>query len=920
MRKKLLLNDDWKFHCGDIATKEILGHHATYMHSKAINGMGAAAANYYDGDFTTVHLPHDYVLDGEISQRYNESQGSYYRENAWYRKHFDLPCKVDESRVVLLFDGAGKRTSVWCNGHFAGENNSMYNSFYIDITPYLLEGEVNTLAVKIDNDDIEGWWYEGAGIYRDVWMLITDRVAVDVWGTYVNPTHLGDEAWSVPVETTVYSNDSRVAAAQVMQRICDASGNVVASAQSDITLKFGENTHTQTLSVTAPTRWNLETSTMYTLQTEVVVAGKSVDVYETPFGFRTIAFDAEKGFFLNEQPVKLRGACLHQDHGNLGIAVPNAVNQYRIDQMKSIGMNSFRSAHNNPSPSLLDQCDQNGFLVLDENRWFNFSEKSQRELVAMLKRDRNHPSVIVWMVGNEEPTQSSLTGQRLVEHLKGIVNGYDTTRPVSIALNGGFYDSHAAGASDVVAVNYNIHNYDKFPIAHPGKAIVATESGASRNNRGIYFNDDETGYASAYDKRRAAFGSAYIDAIRASETHDFIAGTFVWSGIEYRGEASWPGLFSASGMFDNCGLEKDNAYMAKACWTAEPTVHVFPHWNLQGHEGEQIDMVMYANTEQVELIVNGVSQGKQDCVPFTANTCTATYQPGSVQVIGYVGGKAVAQKEWVTTGEAASMQIDCHNTAVTNTGEDTAIFKVSLQDANGQWIPDAAELLAVSLLDEAQGEILAVSGGDPLDHSNARNKTKKMFSGLLQVIVRAKAGAQALTLVVQSKDSALSASYTLPLVQAAAIPSVASSARNLSVDSFRAWVSCTGLADVANEYNFDDMNTSEPVVLSGYQPAEALPYLLFTAKAVMPECDKQMELVFAGLKGEYAIRVFHDRNAWPHPDPAEFLDVQKTGNNTQAEDYHLLLTGFGANEKIKIVIAQKNQDAAIVDTYFNVVE
>ncbi len=921
MRQKLLLNDNWKFHDGDILTKEIIGHHATYMHSKTQNGMGAAAANFYDGDFVTVRLPHDYVLDSELSEKHNESQGAYKRNNAWYRKHFKLPCKVDESRVVILFEGAGKKTDVWCNGHFAGQNNSMYNSFYVDITPYLIDDEVNTLAVKIDNDDIEGWWYEGAGIYRDVWMVVTDRVAVDVWGTYVNPIRMDADNWQVEIETTVFSNDGNHKKAEVVQKIYTANGECIGSTSSEIDVRYAENVTKQTLNITSPALWDLENRNMHTLKTEIVIDGKVVDVYETDFGFRTIKF-GNKGFFLNGKHVKMRGACIHQDHGNLGVAVPKSIHKFRIDKMKSVGMNAYRCAHNNPSPALLDVCDQEGFLVIDENRWFNYSNMRQGELVSMLKRDRNHPSVVVWAVGNEEPVQSTLTGKRLVENLKAIVKNYDTTRPVTLALNGGFYDSFSAGASDAVGVNYNIHNYDKLAIAHPDKAILATESGASNNNRGIYFINDPTKfkseYATAYDIQRASFGSAYIDAIRASELNDFISGTFVWAGMEYRGEAQWPKLFSGSGLFDNCGIEKDNSYMAKACWTDEPMVHILPHWNLAGKEGELIDVVVYANVDSVELVVNGTSLGKKDCEKYYSLQWQVEYQPGSIKAIGYKDGKVVAEKTHVTTGEPVSIELEYHKTTIDNSGEDCAVFTVHLEDKDGNIVPDANHSVKATLVDATQGEILALSNGDPMDHSDPRATEKKLFSGYLQVIARVAEGASAIQLKVECAELGLCSDITVPVTAVPTIARVENSNRNLSIDSFRAWFNCAGFADVDKEYNFDDMNTSEPITFSTYKPDSNQDYLLFTAKSVTPECEKNVGVVFAGLKGEYTIKIFHDPQTWPHPTPDEFLTVLKEGTHNADSDLCIPLEGFMANEKIKIIVIQKNTTGMLQDVHFQI--
>lgn len=919
MRRKLLLNDNWKFFDGEIPIKPVNGHHETYMHSKAQNGLGPADPNFYDANFQVVNVPHDYVLDGEVSKEHNESQGGFIRNTAWYRKQFELDCDIDSSRVIVMFDGAGMTTDVWCNGHFAGHNDSMYNGFYVDVTPYLSDHKVNTLSVRIENRDIEGWWYEGAGLYRDVWVVVTNNVAVDVWGTYVNPTKIDGESWTLPVETTVFSSILDTISCEVRQTVLDKGGKKIAESLVSTDVVYGNNVVKQIMDVNHPNLWDLENPYLYTVVTEVIMDGEAVDEYTTPFGFRTFEYNAQKGFFLNDKHVKMRGVCMHQDHGNAGVAMSKAMYQYRFDQLKSVGVNAYRAAHNNPAPVVLDMCDQQGMLMLDENRWFNYSDMRVKELVSMLKRDRNRPSVVMWAVANEEPVQGNLTGKRLVEMLKGIVRQYDTTRPVSIALNGGFYDSFGAGASDVVAVNYNIKNYDKFPEAHPNKAIVATESGASNNNRGIYKIDDpsqfKSQYATAYDEQRAVFGSAYIDAIKASEVNDFICGTFVWAGMEYRGEAVWPKLFSGSGLFDSCAFKKDTAYMAAACWTKEPMVHIMPHWNLET-VGEDVKVVVYTNCTSLEMFINGTSLGKQDVVPFEPTSWNTTYQPGDIKAVGFIDGKEAASEQLFTAGKANKINITPHTTNVDSTGEDCGIFTVHLTDDKGNTLHQANFETDVSLLND-QCEILSVSSGDPMDHTHSRGTSKKLFGGLLQIIVKAKEGGKEISFKVDCKEAGLSETFTMPVVQVPPIDRVKHSNRNLSIDTFRTWFGCTGYGDMEKEYNFDDMNTSEPIAFATYTPQDSQPFMLYTTKYTMPICSLPMGLTIAGLTGPCKVKVFHDRQPNMHYTPKEFLTVEQEFDNI-GESTIVPLPNFLAYEKIKIMIMHENTGVKILDVYFTV--
>ncbi len=908
-RKKLLLNDGWKFALGEYETTPVIGKFDSYMHSKAKNGRGVARATYYDGDFETVHLPHDYVIAGDVDSKFNETAGSLERKTAWYRRHFKLPCDIDGSRVVLLFDGAGQKTTVWCNGHLAGENSSMYNSFYMDITPYLLDDSMQTISVKIENEDLEGWWYEGAGIYRDVWLIVTNDIAVDVWGTYVNPVKTSDNDWSVNVETTIYSAKINETKATVVQTLFTDNGEKVIESKNDVIIKVGENKTNQMLSMVNPVLWDLKSCAMYKMQTEIFVEKELIDSYQTDFGFRTIKFDGINGFYLNDTPVKIQGVCMHQDHADLGVAVPKKVQQYRIDKLKSVGINGYRCAHNNTAPEVLDICDRSGMLVIDENRWFNWSERTQKEVESMLKRDRNHPCVIVWSIGNEEPLQSTITGRRLTETLSAFVKRYDDTRPVTLALNGGFFDSYAAEASDVVGVNYVLHLYDQFSEAHPNKCILATESGAASNNRGVYFiekDENRVGgyYSTAYDEKVASFSSPYIEAIEASETHSNVGGTFMWTGMEYRGEALWPKLYAGGGMFDSCGFEKDNAGMVRACWLNEPVIHIMPHWNFE-EEGKMINVVVYTNTEEVELFVNGKLITKSATGRFNPLKITVPYESGEIFAIGYNNGEKVVEQKIETTGNSVKFIVENETPIVTDSGEDVAILRVYTVDSKGRIVPTANPTATVTT-DEKFAEILSVSNGDVLDHTNAKATTKKLFNGFMQIIVRAKEGSKEIKLSVNIPELGGEQIISIPVIEADKLLKLEAGELDLSIEQLRMWFGAESLADVDKKYNFADMNTSEPINLKTFTPRKEDKFFVITGKSVMLECDRKMGIKLEGVKGECVIRIDHDTNCWPNPTPPEFMTIRKEINCSTAEDIEIPLNGFSASEKFNFVIAVKN--------------
>lgn len=905
MREKLNMNQGWKFFRGEIPYDLINGHFDTYMHSKAQSGRNAAAELFYDGNFESVQLPHDYVIEQEPSEDYNETQGGYNRENAWYRRSFLLKEEDKEKRILILFDGAGKNTEVWINGHPLGCNTSMYNSFFVDITPYVYYGEnTNVLSVHIVNDgDLEGWWYEGAGIYRSVWMVKTARIAVDVWGIRLKPRRKDEHIWTLGMDLDLYNLDEEQDVI-IKYELQEKTGRSILDGEQSARVLFGSNTFCFEMEVTDPILWNLESCELYRMVVSICKDGKELDRSDASFGFRDIVFDADKGFFLNGKHIKLHGVCMHQDHGRLGVAVPSNILEYRISQLKKIGVNAYRCAHHNPAPELPDICDRLGMLVIDENRKFNFSDETQKQLKAMCYRDMNHPSVILWSVGNEEPLQHTKIGRNLVESMKKYIHRIDPLRPVTIALNGGFYDSYAAFASDVIGVNYRINEYDQMHKIHPSKAIVATESGASGNTRGIYFEKQEENkreYASAYDKKRNTFGSAYADAIRQSEMYDFVSGTFLWVGMDYRGESQWPMIASTSGIMDNCAMEKDHSAMVKAFWTDEPVLHIMPSWNLKGHEGERISICIYTNAEEVDLEVNGRKIGRKKVEFCRPVQFEAVYEPGYIKAVSYKSGEIQQEKTLYTAGEPAQMHVESRNSAG-NTGEDAAIFEVYFTDRDGHLCTDADALITCEV--SCGGKILSHDSGDPKDKSSSLSHARKMFSGRIQTIVGVEEGTEQIEIKWCCPEYQMEKHITFHPQQSTPIARLELCENNLQIKNFRKWPDTLEASAIDASYSFHDMNTSEPFDICRYRASNKEGYEIFTCAIVIPKvCEEQeLYLCWKSLCGNVKIRVFHDHDCWPNPTPDRFIDMQKAMNLSEPTDYFLKLDGFHANEKANIIL------------------
>lgn len=909
MREKLNMNKGWKFFRGEIPYDTIRGHFATYMHAKAQSGQNAASELFYEGAFSDVVLPHDYVIEQIPSADNNESQGGYERENAWYRRTFRLNRNDSDKRIVLYFEGAGKNTEVWLNGHPVGQNSSMYNSFYMDLTPYVYcNGEENVIAVHITNDgDVEGWWYEGAGIYRNVWLIKTNKIALDMWGIRVKPKRCHGDCWDLEMDLDIYSFEE-CQKLKIVYQIMNPEGAIVCEGNDNTTIEFGKNRKKMNAAIQCPVLWDLEHCALYKVRICLYREEELLDQDCADFGFRDIKFDPNHGFFLNGNQLKLRGVCMHQDHGRLGVAVPANVAEYRIRKLKELGVNAYRCAHHNPDPAILNICDRLGMLVIDENRKFNFSEETQKQILSMCYRDMNHPSVILWSVGNEEPLQDSEVGKRLVESMKKFIHTIDPLRPVTIALNGGFYDSFAATASDVVAVNYRIDEYDKMHEIHPDKAIVATESGASNNNRGIYFEENgcerKGGYASAYDRKRVAFGSSYGDAIKQSETHEYIAGTFLWAGMEYRGEARWPLTICGSGIYDNCAMEKDNCYLVKSCWNKEPMLHIMPSWNLKGHEGEKVEVCLYTNLKEVELEVNGVKYEKRRVSPFEPVIYKVVYEPGEIKATGYMEDGKCLEKVLHTAGKPSQLCAKRCNSA-SDTGEDALIYELWMEDENGYICTDADALVQCQVLQG--GKILSLDNGDPKDLSSSLKHERRMFSGKMQTIIRVEENAELVETQWNCSEIGLIKTESYIPQKKTGLKRVELCSGGMEIKNFRKWPDTQELMSINQRYDFNDMNTSEPVDLRKCQRMMGDGYEIYTNTIVIPKFDENKELFlkWKNFKGSIRVRIFHEKDCWPNPTPETFLDKQIVLENKEEKDTMISLRGFSANEKVHMILQVK---------------
>ena len=703
-----------------------------------------------DAAWRIVHLPHDYVLESAFTPKGDASHGSLIPTPAWYRKTFTLPASDKGKALWLDFDGAYRDSEVYLNGTLLGEHPCGYTPFRYDISQTAHYGGRNVLAVQVSPQHEEGWWYEGGGIYRHVWLNVADPVHVAPWGTFVStkmaepgPDGMISPA-TVSVKTTVdypsfYTLNGP--APRLISRVLDPVGRVVGNATEELRYNPGAVTQTQQITVARPALWSIETPQRYTLHTEIQQGGRVVDATDTPFGIRTIRFDAEKGFFLNGKPVKIKGTCNHQDFAGVGVAMPDSLLLWRVKKLKEMGSNAYRMSHNPPTAELLDACDKLGMLVMDENRHLGDSPDNLAEVASMVQRDRNHPSVIMWSMCNEENGQQGKeTGAAIFKAMRQTVLQNDPTRMVSSAMNGGWFDPGFRNVEDLMGVNYYPEVYDKFHAQYPNIPLFGSETASTLTTRGEYENNKERVFVSSYNLTEGAW--------KPIADRPFVAGGFAWTGFDYKGEPApyqWPDINSHFGILDMCGFPKDNYFYYQAAWKPAPLVHIFPHWNWPGKEGQPIRVVAFSNCEAVELFLNGVSLGRKPMPRNEHLDWTVPYAPGTLAARGY-NGEAVAATDTVkTTGAPAALRLTTDRTILTADGEDLTPIEVDVVDAQGRIVPTADNLVTFSV--KGAGTIAGVGNGDPGDHDPDKGTRRKAFNGKCLVIVGAteKAGGIGLT-------------------------------------------------------------------------------------------------------------------------------------------------------------------------------
>ncbi|NCI48174.1 DUF4982 domain-containing protein [Sediminibacterium sp. WSJ-3] len=751
-RTVLGFNSDWKFQLGD---------------DSAMAGPG-----YNDTRWRRLVLPHDWSIESDFSKAYPATNqgGALPGGIGWYRKSFVLPQSANGRQVSIEFDGVYRNSEVWINGILLGKRPNGYLSFAYDLTPYLkpAPGE-NTLAVRVDNSaQPNSRWYSGSGIYRSVQLVITGKTFVERGGSYITTPAVSAQQATVHIETTIKTIDTGKQQVSVVHSIYDPAGRLVKRGRN-IPVTAAGLTATEQLLLHQPLRWHTDRPALYRLKTQVFRSAKLVDETLTSFGIRSFRFDPAKGFFLNGQPQKIKGVCMHHDLGILGAAFNEAAAQRQLRLLKAMGCNAIRTAHNPPASEWLDLCDRMGFLVMDEafDMWqkrknkfdyhLDFKEWATRDIAEMVLRDRNHPSVFSWSIGNEIREQFDSSGIALARDLAAAVKRLDTTRPVVSALtetDPGKNFIYRSGALDLLGFNYKLYDYATLPGKFPGQNIIAAETVSALATRGVYDQPSDSmrvwppdakpftaGKAdmtvSAYDHVYAYWGATHEQSLIAANRYPFISGSFVWSGFDFLGEPvpyAWPARSAYYGIIDLAGFPKDVYYLYQSQWTRTPVLHIFPHWNWQ--PGQMVDVWAYYNqADEVELFLNGRSLGKQHTTPGKLHVMwRVPFEPGTLKAVSRKAGKTVLVKEISTAGRPARIELAADKIYKPRDGNNLVYITARITDSSGNTVPGADNTIRFSVTGDAR--IAGSDNGYQADSSSLQKPVRKAWKGLVLALVR----------------------------------------------------------------------------------------------------------------------------------------------------------------------------------------
>jgi len=772
-RSEIDFNEGWKF---------FLGNDSSVIDPK-----------FNDSRWRSLSLPHDWSIESDFIKDAPATNqgGSLPGGIGWYRKTFTLPTTTKNKNVSIEFDGVYKNSEVWINGHYLGKRPYGYVSFSYDLTGYIFPSpQKNVIVVKVDNSQQpDSRWYSGSGIYRNVKLHVTNNISITISGIFINADKIENNKVDIAVSINVLNNSLKRKIVDIYTNILDANGNLVTSSNNSVrkAISVGQEVFKGELNIINPILWSPERPYLYKAVTKIMANGRLSDEKISYFGIRSFEFDPKKGFFINNKSLKIKGVCMHHDLGALGAAFNIVAAKRQLKILKEMGCNAIRFSHNPPASELLDLCDQMGFLVIDEafDMWqkrknkfdyhLDFKDWHKKDIEAMVLRDRNHPSVIMWSIGNEIREQFDSTGTTIAKELVSIVKNLDSTRPVTSAVTETFAEKNfitKANALDVIGFNYKDYDYSELPKRFPGQKFIASETASALATRGVYefpsdsiriwppnskvqdtFSANKDFTAAAYDNTYAYWGNTHERSWLAVKNSPHIAGAFVWSGFDYLGEPmpypKFPARSSYYGIIDLAGFPKDVYYMYQSEWSAKPVLHIFPHWNWK--PGQLVDIwAYYNNADEVELLLNGRSLGtrkKNDTILHVM--WRVPFEAGTLKAISRKKGKIILTKEIKTAGEAARIELAAEKTNLKADGKDLSFVAVSILDKKGNLVPDADNLIEFSIT--SNGKIAGTDNGYQADTVSLKSNKRKCWKGLALAIVQSTKKKGNITLTATSR-------------------------------------------------------------------------------------------------------------------------------------------------------------------------
>lgn len=737
---------------------------------------------FNDQSWRLLNVPHDWSIEGKYDQ--NNPSGSFggYMPGGvgWYRKTFKYDPSWKNKVVNIIFEGVYMNSTVWINGNELGTRPYGYSTFQYDISKFLKEGN-NVIAVKVDNSkQPSGRWYTGCGIYRDVWLTVDNPVHIPEWGQYITTPAVSPELSEMKVVTDVVNTGNQSSEVVVMHELFDKVGKKVAGSQSVVSLKPGKATNDQTFKVNNVWLWSPRCPVLYTLKTSIIQNKKVLDVKTTQTAFRSLKFSAETGFWLNGIKTKFRGVCLHHDAGNLGAAVPDDVLYRRLKLLKDMGCNAIRTSHNPFAPGFYNMCDSMGFMVMNEafDGWdtpkaafdygLYFREWWERDLRDFILRDRNHPCVVIWSIGNEVKGRTPEVERQLTSLVKSL-----DYRPVTI---GGGHDAEIVDIAGFNGVGEQMGVLEATNKAHPQWPVIGTEVPHTWQTRGVYrtktwirgrdfvapwaptqigkaidttklyfisdltkeevFTNFDSNYLSSYDNAFVRISAR--EQWQRTDTMKFMMGEFRWTGIDYLGENIYPNRGWHCGVMDLCGFEKDHYFYYASQWTSVPMVHILPHWTHPGKEGVTIPVMVYSNCDEVELFLNNKSLGRQKTRKYWNLLWNVTYEPGILKAVGWKGGAEKAVAEFRTAGKPHAIKLLADKPGIGNSRDEVVHVTCTVVDENGVMVPYAANIVNFEM--SGDGVMLTTENGDMMDHNPSYSAFRKTFNGMCLAYVRGNKG------------------------------------------------------------------------------------------------------------------------------------------------------------------------------------